>query len=73
MGARVFLVGDRGVQVLAVTLDRVEEVVDTIAGESAAALGRHLVTVGGEHMQVLDGLPFGVSPVSSVSPASVRP
>lgn len=73
VGSRIFLVGERGVQVLGVELDRVAEVVDSVAGVSVAAYGRHLVTVGGSRLQVLDGLPFGSGSAPSTSPAAHRP
>ena len=58
-GGRIFLVGERGVQVLGSELDRVVEVVDAVPAGSIAAFGRHLVAVGGSRLQVIDGLPFG--------------
>jgi hypothetical protein len=59
VGSRIFLVGDRGIQVLGPKLDRVVEVVDAVPGRRIAAFGRHLVAVGGQRLQVVDGLPFG--------------
>ena len=59
VGSRIFLVGDRGIQVLGPKLDRVLEVVDAVPGRGIAAFGRHLVAVGGARLQVVDGLPFG--------------
>ena len=70
VGSRVFLVGERGTQMLGATLDRVVEVVDSIPGQAAVALGRHLVTVGDRQLQVLDGLPFGPARASSTLPAA---
>jgi hypothetical protein len=57
--ARIFLIGDRGVQLLGRQLDRVVETVDTRPARRAVRLGRHLVLVGGSELQVIDGLPFG--------------
>ncbi|MEZ4218934.1 MAG: hypothetical protein R3E88_20885 [Myxococcota bacterium] len=69
VGSRVFLAGDRGVQVLAPTLDRVVDVLDTQAVERVAMLGRHVVGVGGSRLQVVDGLPFAVAPSAAARAA----
>lgn len=61
-GGRIFLVGERGIQVLGSDLDRVVDVVDAVPAGSIAAFGRHLVAVGGSKLQVIDGLPFGARP-----------
>ena len=68
VGSRIFLVGERGVQVLGPKLDRVVDVVDVVPGREIAVFGRHLVTVGGSSLQVIDGLPFGPGP-SLAAPA----
>ena len=65
----VFLAGDRAVQVLAPTLDRVVDVLDTQAVERVAMLGRHVVGVGGSRLQVVDGLPFAVAPSAAARAA----
>jgi hypothetical protein len=62
VGSSIFLVGDRGIQVLGPKLDRVVDVVDALPGRGIAAFGRHLVAVGGSKLQVIDGLPFGTGP-----------
>jgi len=58
IGSRIFLVGERGVQLLGPRLDRVVEIVDAVPARRAAGMGRHLVTVGEEVLQVVDALPF---------------
>lgn len=58
IGSRIFIAGDRGLQVLAPSLDRVAEVLDVAPLERVVALGRHVVGVGEKHLQVVDGLPF---------------
>lgn len=55
---RIFLVGQRGLQVLTPRLDGVEEVVDVGTRRRVAAMGRHLVTADGAGLQVVDGSPW---------------
>ncbi|MFO0690522.1 MAG: hypothetical protein U0900_17615 [Myxococcota bacterium] len=51
---RIYLVGQRGLQVLTPRLDRVEETVDVGARLRVSAMGRHLVTADDRGLQVVD-------------------
>lgn len=51
---RIYLVGQRGLQVLTRRLDGVEETVDVGARVRVSAMGRHLVTADGRGLQVVD-------------------
>lgn len=55
---RIYLVGQRGLQVLNRKLDGVEETVDVGARTRVSALGRHLVTADGGGLQVVDASPW---------------
>jgi hypothetical protein len=70
VGTRVFLAGERGIQVLGPRLDRVVDVVDAIPARQIASFGRHLVAVGGDTLQVVDGMPFGPATQSVAKPAA---
>jgi hypothetical protein len=69
VGTRVFLAGERGIQVLGPRLDRVVDVVDAIPARQIASFGRHLVAVGGDTLQVVDGMPFGPATQMPAKPA----
>jgi hypothetical protein len=58
IGDRIYLVGQRGLQVLTPRLDGVEETVDVGARTRISAMGRHLVTADGGGLQVVDGSPW---------------
>lgn len=66
---RIYLVGQRGLQVLNPRMDGVEETVDVGARRRIAAMGRHLVTADGAGLQVVDGSPWSQHAV----PASSAP
>ncbi len=55
---RIYLVGQRGLQVLSRSLDAVEETVDVGARTRVSAMGRHLVTADGAGLQVVDVSPW---------------
>ncbi|MEZ4281330.1 MAG: hypothetical protein R3F21_17135 [Myxococcota bacterium] len=57
---RIYLVGQRGLQVLNRKLDGVEETVDVGARTRVSAMGRHLVTADAGGLQVVDGSPWAV-------------
>ncbi len=57
---RIYLVGQRGLQVLNRKLDGVEETVDVGARTRVSAMGRHLVTADGRGLQVVDASPWAV-------------
>jgi len=58
LGDRAFAVGPRGLQLLDPRGGRVLESADVLARGRLAALGRHLVLVGDEWLQVVDATPF---------------
>ena len=51
---RVFLVGERGLQLLSRGLDRVEETIDVGQRDRVTVMGRHLVTSSDRGIQVVD-------------------
>jgi hypothetical protein len=57
---RIYLVGQRGLQVLNRKLDGVEETVDVGARTRVSAMGRHLVTADAAGLQVVDASPWAV-------------
>ena len=68
MAGRIFLVGSRGVQLLDLDRQRVAEAVDVVPRQHVARSGRHLVLVGDDRLQVVDGLPF-----ADLRPLPARP
>jgi hypothetical protein len=69
LGGRLFLLGDRGLQVGDALGERVVDSVDVAARARVGASGRHLVIVGGNTLQVVDATPFVTdSPASSSGP-----
>ncbi|MBW2725121.1 MAG: hypothetical protein JRE71_12090 [Deltaproteobacteria bacterium] len=58
VGGRVFLVGDRGLQLLDASASHVVEHVDVQPKQRIARMGRFLVTVGAEGMQIVDSVPL---------------
>ena len=71
MRGRIFLLGERGLQMLDARAQRVEQFFDVAARTSLAAMGRHLVVVGDENLQVLDGTPLFAAQ-STAAPAAAR-
>ncbi len=65
---RIFLVGERGLEVLDRSLTRVEETIDVGERNRVTVMGRHLVTADGMGLQVVDATPWGESSV----PAAAR-
>jgi hypothetical protein len=55
---RLFLLGERGVQLLDASGRRLGESIDVDARQRVATMGRHVVAVGGKTLQVLDATPF---------------
>jgi len=55
---RIYLVGQRGLQVLNRKLDGVEETVDVGARTRVSAMGRHVITADGGGLQVVDASPW---------------
>lgn len=58
---RIFLVGDRGLQLLTRRLDGVEETIDVGPRNRVSVMGRHLVTSSAVGIQVVDTTPWAVS------------
>ena len=65
---RTFLVGERGLQLLTRSLDRVEETIDVGPRNRVSVMGRHLVTANGRGIQVVDSTPWADGP----APAAAR-
>ena len=68
---RIYLVGQRGLQVLNRKLDGVEETVDVGSRTRVSAMGRHLITADGRGLQVVDASPWAVHAMPA-APASAR-
>jgi hypothetical protein len=66
VGDRVSLLGSRGMQLLDSGGTRIVEAVDVEPRERIARSGRHVVMIGENQLQVVDGLPFS----SKIRPAS---
>jgi hypothetical protein len=64
---RLFLLGDRGLQVADASGRRVDDSADVSARTQVAVAGRHLVMIGDAGLQVVDTTPF-VAPRSLASP-----
>jgi hypothetical protein len=64
---RLFLLGDRGLQVVDASSRRIDDSADVSARTRFDAAGRHLVMIGDAGLQVVDGTPF-VAPRSVASP-----
>ena len=58
MAGRLFLLGDRGLQMLDAKTRRVVETVDVQPRQRAARMGRFIVTVGKLGLQVVDSAPL---------------
>lgn len=64
---RIFLVGDRGLQLLSRGLDRVEETIDVGPRRRVSVMGRHLVAADESGLRVVDATPWAgtAAPASS--------
>jgi hypothetical protein len=60
VGGRIFLLGDRGLLVLDESGRAVREAVDVGPRERLVAMGRHLVSIGADQLQVVDATPFAL-------------
>jgi hypothetical protein len=60
MAGRIFLLGDRGLQLLDPGGERVAEHIPVIDASKMARMGHHLTMVGEQSMQVVDSVPFTV-------------
>jgi hypothetical protein len=61
VSGQVFLLGDRGLQVVDRAGERVAESLDVSARQHLAVGGRHLVLIGGRTLSVVDSTPFVAS------------
>ncbi len=79
VGDRIFLVGERGMVVLDDEGKNVSDSVDVASRDRVSTMGRHVVAIGDQKLQVLDGTPFVPArmqvrvPTTSDEPASVAP
>lgn len=71
LGNRIFALGERGLQVVAPGEGRALQSADVTARGRLATMGRHLVLVGGESLQVVDATPFMAQPPASRGQGSV--
>ncbi|MBW2228800.1 MAG: hypothetical protein JRH17_00330 [Deltaproteobacteria bacterium] len=55
---RIFLLGDRGLQMMDARATRLVESIDVLPQTRVATMGRHVVAVGDEHLQVVDAAPL---------------
>jgi hypothetical protein len=68
-GGRLFLLGDRGLQVTDASGQRVVDSADVVARSRIGVAGRHLVMIGERALQVVDTTPFlAAGPVASPHP-----
>jgi hypothetical protein len=58
VGNRIFLIGDRGIQMMDARARQVVESIDVKAHSHISSMGRHVVSVGDQSLQVVDATPF---------------
>jgi len=69
VGERLFLLGDRGLAVLDDQARNVTETVDLASRDETTLMGRHIVAIGDQKLEVLDGTPFrAASAAAQVAP-----
>jgi len=73
IGQRVFLVGERGLQMLDPSGKRVVEAVDIEPREHVAGMGRFLVATGKAGLQVVDSVPLTIKLVRRSSEGAAAP
>jgi hypothetical protein len=61
LGGRLFLLGQRGLQLTDAQGERVVDSADVVATSRLGAAGRHLILVGQGSLQVVDSTPFALS------------
>ena len=66
---RIFLVGDRGLQLLSRGLDRVEETIDVGPRRRLSVMGRHLVAADERGLRVVDATPWAATSAPAASGA----
>jgi hypothetical protein len=72
---RIFLVGERGLQVLDGSDHEVVNSIDVASRQRVAPMGRHIVAVGEQDLQVVDTTPFVAAslPAKPAQPAAPAP
>jgi hypothetical protein len=65
VGGRIFLLGDRGLLVLDEKGQAIREGIDVKPRDRVTAMGRHLVSVGEEQLQVVDATPLRLTTVAA--------
>ena len=70
-GGRIFLLGDRGLQMMNAAATGLTESIDVQARKRLARMGRHLVSVGGQSLQVVDSTPLTAGSLAA-APADSR-
>jgi len=65
LAGRIFLLGERGLQVSDASGERVVDAVDVAARSRFGSAGRHMVAIGGTTLQVVDATPLVVSPAAA--------
>jgi hypothetical protein len=73
VGGQVFLLGERGLQLVDRSGARVAQSADVRARARLDSMGRHVVLVGENWLQVVDTTPFLASPAAAAPPASDSP
>jgi hypothetical protein len=73
LDGRVFLLGERGLQLIDRSGTRVAQSADVLARARLDAMGRHVVLVGENRLQVVDTTPFLASLAAAAPPASDSP
>ncbi|MEE8580605.1 MAG: hypothetical protein V3T33_03355 [Myxococcota bacterium] len=78
---RIFLIGDRGLQLLDRAGKQIVQSIATLTAQRMDTMGRHMVIVGGNHLQIVDSTPFTTrhvpsglaAPSEAVEPAGEPP
>ena len=69
-GGAVFLIGERGLQVLDPYRGRILDTVDVTGRDAVGAAGGHVVAVGGDRLEVVDIAPW-ITRTAAASPAAL--
>ena len=64
---RIFLLGERGLQLMDPEATRISQSIDVARMSRVAAMGRHLVSVGEQRLQVVDATPLTARAVPAAS------
>jgi hypothetical protein len=70
IGGRIFLLGERGLQMMNSNATRMAESIDVVDAQARAAnMGRHIVSIGSNRLQIVDSTPL----TGRAAPADVAP